>query len=98
MKKIILSLSALFAVSIASAQSYPKQPDKTIVQYVSYQKPAAEPKQENATQGDANAEAKNTKEAQAQPAAKKDEKIERGTNPAILNSNKKSVAVADRKK
>jgi len=37
MKKIILSLSALLTIGIASAQSYPKQPDPTVT-YVEYKK------------------------------------------------------------
>jgi hypothetical protein len=40
MKKIILSLTALMAVGFASAQSYPKQPDRTVVNYVEYKKEA----------------------------------------------------------
>lgn len=36
MKKIILSLSALFAVSIASAQSYISQPDPTTYEVRKY--------------------------------------------------------------
>lgn len=40
MKKIILSLTALLAVGVASAQSYPKQPDRTVVNYVEYKKEA----------------------------------------------------------
>ena len=94
MKKIILSLSALFAVSIASAQSYPKQPDRTIVEYRSYQKPAAEPKEEGEVKEE-NTEATQAKE-DVKPAAKKEEsKIQKANNPAILNSNKKGVAVTE---
>jgi hypothetical protein len=36
MKKILLSLSALFAVSMASAQSYSRQPDPSTYQVVEY--------------------------------------------------------------
>jgi hypothetical protein len=94
MKKIVLSLSALFAVSLASAQSYPKQPDKTVVEYVNYyQKPAENPKEEVKQEEVQNADKKTEK----QPAVKKeDNKIEKATNPAILNSNRKSVAVTER--
>jgi hypothetical protein len=94
MKKIILSLSALFAVSLASAQSYPKQPDRTIVEYRNYQKPAAEPKEE----GEVKEESTEAKEAKAdiKPAAKKEEnKIQKANTSAILNSNKKGVAVTE---
>lgn len=97
MKKILLSLSALFAVSLASAQSYPKQPDRTIVEYVEYQKPAAEEPALEAKDVD-KSEVKNTQAKQeAQPAAKKeDDKIQKATNPAVLN-NKKGVAVNESK-
>lgn len=40
MKKIILSLTALMATGFAFAQSYPKQPDRTVVNYVEYKKEA----------------------------------------------------------
>lgn len=93
MKKILLSLSALFAVSVAAAQSYPKQPDKTVVEYVNYQKPAEVPKEEVKAE---EVQAKDAKTEKAQPAARKeDNKIQKATNPAILNSNKKSVAVTE---
>lgn len=93
MKKIVLSLSALFAVSVASAQSYPKQPDKTVVEYVNYQKPAETPKEEVKAE---ETQAKDAKTEKVQPAAKKeDDKIQKATNPAILNSNKKSVAATE---
>ncbi len=94
MKKILLSLSALFAVSLASAQSYPKQPDKTIVEYVEYQKPAVEEPAAEVKEGN-NTEVKNAQGKQeVQSAVKKeDDKIQKAANPAILNSNKKGVAV-----
>lgn len=38
MKKIILSLTALMMAAYASAQSYPKQPDRTVVNYIEYKK------------------------------------------------------------
>ncbi len=73
MKKTILSIVALFAVAAVSAQSYPKQPDKTIVEYTSYEKAApakAEVKEQPA----------DTKSngAQAQPA--RDRKVENTSN------------------
>lgn len=40
MKKIIFTMGALLTVGLISAQSYPKQPDKTIVNYTSYQAPS----------------------------------------------------------
>jgi hypothetical protein len=40
MKRNILSLAALFTVAIASAQSYPKQPDPSVVTYIEYKKVA----------------------------------------------------------
>ncbi|KGO94324.1 hypothetical protein [Flavobacterium subsaxonicum] len=51
MKKIILSLSALFTIGVASAQSYIKQPDPTTYNVVEYKatkkaEPAAEVKAE----------------------------------------------------
>lgn len=84
MKKTILSLSALFAVAVASAQSYPKQPDKTVVEYVSYQKPAAPAEvKEQAADTNTNAE-------QAQPTTRKNEK----TSQEVKST---SVAVNDEK-
>ncbi|AWH85171.1 hypothetical protein HYN59_08560 [Flavobacterium album] len=83
MKKTILSLSALFAVAVASAQSYPKQPDKTVVEYVSYQKPVqAEVKEQPV-------DAK-TDVQQAQPGTAKNEK----TSQEVKST---TVAVNDEK-
>ena len=39
MKKSILSVCALFALTAVSAQSYPKQPDPKTVNVVPYEKP-----------------------------------------------------------
>jgi hypothetical protein len=83
MKKTLLSLSALFAVSMASAQSYIKQPDPTTYQVVEY-KP--QPKEEKPVAGaESNAEVKDAPketeattekqapETQTQPATKPEE-------------------------
>lgn len=40
MKRNILSLAAFFTAAIASAQSYPKQPDPSVVTYIEYKKVA----------------------------------------------------------
>jgi hypothetical protein len=72
MKKIVLSLSALFAVSIAAAQSYPKQPD-TKVYNVVRQAPATKVAEANEAPGNqevkADARREDTGDAnEAQPA------------------------------
>lgn len=73
MKKTILSLAALFTVAVASAQSYPKQPDRTVVNYVEYTKEAkveTEATQEQATVETTQPEEKKNNDAAAiQPAA-----------------------------
>lgn len=95
MKKIILTFGALLAVGLASAQSYPKQPDKTIVEYRDYSKPAKEAAQnEEAVKADEG----NENNAAAKPEAGTDkQKIDKAANPAILNSNKNGVAIAEEK-
>lgn len=83
MKKIVLSLSALFAVSIAAAQSYPKQPDPKVYNVVK-QVPATKAAEtdETADRQEVNTEAHSKDETiatEGQP-AKKPEKVE--TSPA----------------
>jgi len=63
MKNIILTLSTLFAVSIASAQTYPKQPDPTVVEYVPF-------KRKVKTEATAAAQAQNTTAAANKEAVK----------------------------
>jgi hypothetical protein len=92
MKRIILSLGALLAVSVASAQSYPKQPDRTIVQYVPYQKPVAEPAAAEVKAD--TAETKAAKPKTVQPAAVKDEKLKKA-EAKILGNSKNGVALAE---
>jgi hypothetical protein len=92
MKKIILSLGALLAVSIASAQSYPKQPDRTIVNYVPYQKaPETDKVKEAEVKMDANGQKATTP---LQPAIK-DDKLKKGDG--MIKNNKTSVAAAEPK-
>lgn len=72
MKKIILSLSALLSVGIASAQSYPKQPDPSAVTYIEYKKVAKEESVSNENQQVIQAEQTEENrqdEANVQPAA-----------------------------
>lgn len=60
MKRTILSLAALLAVGVASAQSYPKQPDPSAVTYIEYKKTA--PVQEEKVNEDEQATAKSSEE------------------------------------
>jgi hypothetical protein len=78
MKKIILSLGALLAVGVASAQSYPKQPDKTVVSYTSHQKAAPQVKTANEKAANANVE-------QLQQ-AKNDEAQATNNGPAVVSA------------
>ncbi len=48
MKKFIFALSAVLTAGVVSAQSYPKQPDKTIVKYTSNYKGTSEVKKDDA--------------------------------------------------
>lgn len=78
MKKTFLTLT-LFAISLASAQSYPKQPDPTIVEIVPG--PKVE-KKETAEKSDV-VVTEDTKEAEKQP-AKETANTEATTNaPAV---------------
>ncbi len=84
MKKILLSLCALFAVSIASAQSYAKQPDPSTYEVVEY-------KQSNKT---SNEERRVEGQDKAQPAQEKTA----GTATAITEQEKpdeKSATLAE---
>jgi len=78
MKKIILSLGALLAVGVASAQSYPKQPDKTIVSYTSHQKAA--PQVKTADEKAANASVEQLQQA------KNDEAQATNSGPSIVSA------------
>ena len=78
MKKIILSLAALFSVAVVSAQSYPKQPDPSVITYIEYKK-VAPVQQESVTSEDAQAET-----AQAEGNTPVDVKA---TQPATVTGN-----------
>ena len=74
MKKTILSLTALLMAGFASAQSYPKQPDRTVVNYVEYTKEAkaepeaeVQPKEQAAIEASQTEEQTNDEAAAAQP-------------------------------
>lgn len=70
MKKTILSLTALLMVGFASAQSYPKQPDRTVVNYVEYTKEAkAENEAEVQAEEQATVEASQTEQQKNDEAA-----------------------------
>lgn len=62
MKKIILSLAAIFTVSIASAQSYSKQPDPKVYNVVRYKKKAAVEQETTTENKEVTAEAKREEE------------------------------------
>lgn len=88
MKKMLLSVSALFAVTIASAQSYPKQPDPSVVNVVYYKKEAVKEipkKEETATQQPAREE----KPQSEQEAIRKEDKVKNATRNAVAQNNKK---------
>jgi hypothetical protein len=63
MKKIVLTLPALLIVSLATAQSYAKQPDPSTYEVVEY-KPAKQPQAETPV---ATVQNKNTQQAPAKP-------------------------------
>ena len=110
MKKIILSLSALFTIGVASAQSYIKQPDPTtynVVEYKATKKvtPATEVKTEAETTTTTPATTPTTTKATV---AKKQERARvdefTSTTPQVANdpkasaiANDKKVATADKK-
>lgn len=90
MKKTILSLCALFGFAVASAQSYPRQPDPTIVEVVPYQKPAEEVKADDANTSDvkndeANKEGNETVTAEART---KEDNVSGDTKKALVNNEK----------
>lgn len=90
MKKTILSLCALFGFAIASAQSYPRQPDPTIVEVVPYQKPAEEVKADDSKTSDAkeNEADKENKETATAEARKNEENVSGDTKKALVNNEK----------
>ncbi|RZJ74822.1 MAG: hypothetical protein EOO45_07475 [Flavobacterium sp.] len=90
MKNFILSIVALLAVSAASAQSYPKQPDKTVVQYISYYKAPAKEKKADADIKAESTSAKETNAKTAQPVVR-DEKLKK--SEAVMPKNGTGVAV-----
>ncbi|RZJ72652.1 MAG: hypothetical protein EOO45_10660 [Flavobacterium sp.] len=92
MKNFILSIGALLAVSTASAQSYPKQPDKTVVQYTSYYKAPAKEKKAEADVKTESTSAKETNAKTAQPAVR-DEKLKK--SEAVMPKTNNGVATTN---
>ncbi|MCW4467359.1 hypothetical protein OGH69_00110 [Flavobacterium sp. MFBS3-15] len=94
MKKIILSLAALFGTLAVSAQSYPKQPDPTIYEVVKYQKPVTE---EPVTEEPAKAENAESKADSVQENTNTGSKSETDTNTAAVKTTATAVAVNEKK-
>ncbi|TRW25146.1 hypothetical protein FMM05_07510 [Flavobacterium zepuense] len=106
MKKIILSLAALFTIGVASAQSYIKQPDPTtynVVEYKATKKaaPATEVKTETETTTTTPATTTKATAAKKQERARVDEFTsdvpQVANDPKAVIANDKKVATADKK-
>ena len=99
MKEILLSLSALFAVSIASAQSYISQPDPSTYEVKQYK---ANKKAETAPAATAQPEATTTpateQPATAKPERKEPKRIDQfSTATATTEPAKEAVTTEDKK-
>ncbi|RYD91135.1 MAG: hypothetical protein EOP54_22930 [Sphingobacteriales bacterium] len=96
MKKIVLSLSALFAVSIASAQSYISQPDRTTYEVREYKAvkkadtPEAAPQQ--AAQPEATTQEQPVVQEQKTQTSRTDGFTERTTGATVQAPKKEAVA------
>jgi len=108
MKKIILSLSALFTIGVASAQSYIKQPDPTtynVVQYKATKKVAPNEEVKPETETTTTTPATTTTSTKA-TAAKKQERArvdeftsdvpQVANDPKATMANDKKVATTDK--
>ncbi len=87
MKKMLLSVTALFATCMAFSQSYPKQPDPAIVRVEYYKKPEVKPDSEKKEAVNQPA----TKEEKSQPSPeilKKEEKVKNTGRTAVAQNNK----------
>lgn len=93
MKKFIFALSAVLTAGVVSAQSYPKQPDKTIVKYTSNYK-GKEVKKD-----DARVKAINEITGQeTMDATENGTPANNQANPATTNDNRNKLASAPVKK
>lgn len=96
MKKIILTLCAVLTAGVVSAQTYPKQPDKTIVNYTSNYKGATVKKDEvkNDAYEDAVNEILDTSENEKAAAVKP---VKNNTTASSDNRNKLATATTNKK-
>ncbi|MES2487693.1 MAG: hypothetical protein V4581_17315 [Bacteroidota bacterium] len=96
MKKTLLSLSALFAVCIASAQSYISQPDRTTYEVREYkaEKKAEAPSVQNE---DPNLKPQVKQSTDAQPAQQKIRQADPTTTATAQTTTKQPVTTEDKK-
>lgn len=96
MKKIVLSLSALFAISIASAQSYIKQPDPTTYQVnTNKAQPEAKTQSGPSAEEETPAQPADAKTAEVKTEAPKEQKTQQ---PATRPEKQESKVVQNRKR
>jgi len=96
MKKTLLSLSALFAVSIASAQSYISQPDRTTYDVREYK---ADKKAEEASvqKEDESLKTDTKQPTEAQPAQQNVKQADAATTATAQNATRQPMATEDKK-